>query len=67
VAHGSEGDELQGFGLAEVEFDMELFFKKVGAALGVANVFSDIPACFNLDGDRVALKRCCEILDALAV
>lgn len=47
--------------------DVELFFEKIGAALGVAKVFGDIAAGFHLERDGTALKGGVEIENALPV
>jgi len=45
--------------------DVELFFEEVGTALGVAKVFGDIAAGFNLKCDGTALEGGVEIENAL--
>jgi len=47
--------------------DVELFFEKVGAALGVTKVFSDIATGFNLKRDGTTLEGGVEIDNALAM
>ena len=54
-------------GTAEEELEVEFFFEEVGAALGIAKIFGDIAACFDLESDRAALERGVETKDALAV
>src|SRR5262249_6827281 len=51
----------------EVELGVKLFFEKLGAAPGVANVFAGVAACLQVQPDRPSLKRGPDLTDALPV
>jgi hypothetical protein len=53
--------------MAEVEFDVKLSLKEVGAAFGIAKIFGDIAASVDFEGDRTALEGSAHGLDALAM
>ena len=58
---------LSGVGLAKIKLEMEFLFEEIGAALSVADVFGDVSAGGDFDGNRITLERCSELLDALAM
>lgn len=53
--------------MAEVEFDVKLSLKEVGAAFGIAKIFGDIAASVDFEGDGTALEGSAHGLDALAM
>jgi hypothetical protein len=53
--------------VAEVEFDVEFFFKEVGAAFGIAKIFGDIAASVDFERDSATLEGSAHGLDALAM
>jgi hypothetical protein len=46
---------------------VKLFFKEVGATLGIAEIFVYIASCFDLDGDAAALERRTKTKNTLAM
>ena len=52
---------------AEIQLNVEFFFKKVGAAFGVSQVLSGVAVRLDLKGNGSAVKGSVQRLDALAV
>ena len=53
--------------LAEVKPDVKFFLEKIGAAIGIAQIFRGIATRFYLQADGATLKRSVNVGDALAM
>jgi hypothetical protein len=51
-----QNSALKGSGPPEVDLEVEFFFKQVGAAFGVANIFGDVAASVDFERDGIPLK-----------